>query len=102
VKGHDGKVGNEIVDARAKREVRMRKRMHMPDIVTPAGIRQAYPPHLLVTDEGPQRPWMLECGKTEDPTCMCDGWTPQNAAHLLRYPWIGDGRGRSWPVGAGA
>jgi len=36
-KGHDGKVGNELADSRAKREVWMGKRMHMPDIVTPAG-----------------------------------------------------------------
>ena len=42
VKGHGGKVGNEMADTRAKREVWMGKRMHMPDIVTPAGIRQAY------------------------------------------------------------
>ena len=24
---------------------------------------------------------------------MCDRWTPQNAAHLLRCPWVGDDRG---------
>jgi len=39
VKGHDGVEGNERADARAKKEVRKGKRMHMPDIVTPAGIR---------------------------------------------------------------
>jgi len=22
-------------------------------------------------------------GKTDDPTCVCDGWTPQNAVHLF-------------------
>ena len=26
---------------------------------------------------------------------MCDGWTPQNASHLLGCPWVGDGRGRT-------
>jgi len=26
----------------------------------------------------------------------CDGWTPQNAAHLFQCLWIGDGVGRSW------
>jgi len=45
VKGHDGVEGNEMADARAKREVEMGERMHWPDIVTPAGIRQAYPLH---------------------------------------------------------
>jgi len=28
-------------------------------------------------------------------TCVCDGWTPQNAAHLLGCPWVGDDRGRT-------
>jgi len=43
VNGHNGTKGNEAADERAKREVWMGKRMHMPDIVTPAGIRQAHP-----------------------------------------------------------
>jgi len=38
VKGQDGVEGNELADARAKREVRRGRRMHKPDIVTPAGI----------------------------------------------------------------
>jgi len=38
---------------------------------------------------------MREIGKTDDASCVCDGWTPQNAAHLYRCPWVGDGRGRS-------
>jgi len=52
VKGHDGVEGNEAADARAKEAVEMGWRMHKPDIVTPAGIRQAFrlhvgvPPHL--------------------------------------------------------
>jgi len=25
---------------------------------------------------------------------VCDGWTAQNAAHLQRCPWVGDGIGR--------
>ena len=24
--------------------------------------------------------------------CVCDGWTPQNAVHLLGCPWIGYGK----------
>jgi len=73
VKGHSGVGGNEEADGRAKREVWMGERMHWPDIVTPAGIRQAFPLHdrapghlqwnrvalrgltYLVTDKGPQR-----------------------------------------------
>jgi len=45
VRGHQGEEGNEESDQMAKREVRVGERMHMPDIVTPAGIRQAYPLH---------------------------------------------------------
>jgi len=31
-----------------------------------------------------------------EPCCVCDGrWTPQNAAHVMRCPWVGDGKGRS-------
>ena len=48
VKGHDGVEGNEEADARAKKEVEMGGRMHWPDIVTPAGIRQAYTLHSSV------------------------------------------------------
>jgi len=79
----------------------------------PAGIRQAYqlhskaPAHLrwsrqairgltyLETDKGPQRQWLKEIGKVEDVSCVCDGWTPQNAAHLYVCSWVGDGVGRS-------
>jgi len=100
VKGHGGVEGNEQADSRAKREVWMGERMHWPDIATPAGIRQTYPLHgkapehlswprqalqgltYLETDKGPQRQWMREIGKTEDASCVCNGWTPQNAAHL--------------------
>jgi len=97
--------GNEQADERAKQEVWIGERMHWPDIVTPAGIRQAYTlharapgtpgAHILETDKGPQRQWMREIGKTEDASCVCDGWTPQNAAHLYMCPWVGDGVGRS-------
>jgi len=45
VKGHDGVEENERVDARAKAEVKRGKRMHKPDIVTLAGIRQRFRPH---------------------------------------------------------
>ena len=43
VRGHSGIEGNEAVDRRAKMEVWMREWMHLPDIATPAGIRQAFP-----------------------------------------------------------
>ena len=38
---------------------------------------------------------MGEVGKTDHPRCACDGWTPQNAAHLMQCPWVGDGVGKS-------
>ena len=31
----------------------------------------------------------------DDASCVYDGWTPQNAAHLYVCPWVGDGVGRS-------
>ena len=113
VKGHDGVEGNENADAMAKREVRKGQRMHKPDIVTPAGIRQAYRPHEgapahlkwcrmairglthMITDKGPQAQWLKEIGKAEDGSCVCDKWTPQNAAHLYECSWVGDGKGRT-------
>jgi len=41
--------------------------------------------------QGLQWQWLKEMGNVDDPSCICDGWTPQNAAHLYRCPWIGDG-----------
>ena len=99
VKGHNGVEGNEQADTRAKREVWLGERMHWPDIVTPAGIRQAYPLHArapeqlswprqalrgltyLETDKGPQLQWLKEIGRVEDASC----------AHLYVCPWVGDG-----------
>jgi len=113
VKGHDGVDGNEMADKRAKREVEWGERMLMPDIVTPAGIRQTYklhggtPAHLkwsrwalrgltyMLTDKGPQAQWLATIGKVDRASCRCDGWTPQNAAHLYQCPRVGDGRGRT-------
>jgi len=113
VKGHDGIEGNEKADRMAREAVNEGVWMNKPDIVTPAGIRQAYrlhgktPRHLswsrwalrgltyMVTDKGPQAQWMKTIGKTDDARCVCDGWTPQNAAHLYRCPWVGDGKGRT-------
>jgi len=48
----------------------------------------------MITDKGPQQQWLWEIGKSEKPCCVCDGWTAQNAAHLMGCPWVGDGRGR--------
>ena len=45
VKGHDGVEGDGQADRRAKQEVWMGERMHWPDVITPVGIRQAYPLH---------------------------------------------------------
>jgi len=113
VKGHDGVEGNERADKMAKEAVNEGIWMNKPDIVTPAGIRQAFrlhgktPKHLnwsrwalrrltyMVTDKGPQAQWLKTIGKTDDASCVCDGWTPQNAAHLCMCPWVGDGKGRT-------
>jgi len=43
----------------------------------------------MITDKGPQPQWMREIGKVDDASCVCDGWTPQNAAHLYECPWVG-------------
>jgi len=37
--------------------------------------------------------YVKEMGRAEDSRCVCDGWTSQNAAHLQRCPWVGDGMG---------
>ena len=70
-------------------------------IATPASIKREFPiypkapAHLkwpskavkglvyMVTDKGLQQKWLREIGKSEEPWCVCDGWTPQNTAHLL-------------------
>jgi len=51
----------------------------------------------MVTDRGPQRQWMSEIGKVDDPSCICDVWAAQNAVpvHLQRCLWVGDGKGRA-------
>jgi len=38
---------------------------------------------------------MKTIGKVDEAGCGCDGWTPQNAAHLYQCPRVGDGRGRT-------
>jgi len=48
----------------------------------------------MIMDKGPQASWLREIGKVEDGSCVCDEWTPQNAAHLYECPWVGDGKGR--------
>jgi len=42
-----------------------------------------------------QHQWLTEIGKVDTPWCVCDRWTPQNAAHLMICPWVGDGKGRT-------
>jgi len=114
VKGHSGIKGNEEADERAKREVDMGQRRQEKVVATPAGIKQQFPiypkapAHLkwrpralkglvyMITDKGPQRQWMWEIGKCEEQWCGCDKWTAQNAAHLMRCSWVGDGKGREW------
>jgi len=45
-------------------------------------------PHLPGNRQGPP-------AAVEDPSCICDRWTPQNAVHLYLCPWVGDEIGRS-------
>jgi len=103
----------EEADERARSEVEMGWRLQKMVIAMPAGIKQEFPiyptmpAHLkwsskaakgqvyIVTDKRSQQQWLWEIGKSEEPWCVCDGWTPQNAAHLLGCPWVGDGRGRT-------
>jgi len=112
VRGHNGTSGNEQADKTAGRTAEMGWRMMEKNIATPAGIKQAFPiyprapPHMkwtrqavrglvyMVTDKGPQRQWLWEIGKSEESCCVCDGWTAQNAAHLMNCSWVGDGKGR--------
>jgi len=49
----------------------------------------------LITDKGLKRQWLKEIGKIEDASCVCDGWSSQNAAYLYTCPWVRDGRGRT-------
>jgi len=102
VRGHQGEEGSEKADSRAKEEVEMGWRLNKPDVATPAGIKQAHPLHskapkhmrwsmkaiqglvFMVMDKGLQHHWLWEIGKTDEPQYVCDGWTPQNAAHLQR------------------
>ena len=114
VRAHQGTEGNERADYMAKLAVEVGLRMNEPDIITPAGIRQAFPIHgkapkhlrwtrqalkgltYITTDRGPQRWWMHKIGRAESPACPCGGWTAQNAAHLMTCHWVADGRGRRW------
>jgi len=106
VKGHNGTRGNEEADEMAGRTARRGQWRQEISVVTPAGIKQEFPIYprapdvnwtaravrglvYMITDKGPQRQWLWEIGK-----CGCDGWTPQNAAHLMVCPRVGDGKGR--------
>jgi len=105
--------GDEEADRSAGWEVGMGWRLQKTTIATPVGIKQEFPiypgapAHLkwsvravkglvyMVTGKGPQQQWLWEIGKSEEPWCVCDGRTPQNAAHLLGCPWVGDGKRRT-------
>jgi len=112
VRGHQGEEGNEKADRRAKLEVEMGWKLHEPDIATPAGIKQVYPIHpkalryvvvprsdkrASLHDDGQRTTAPMAKGDREDrgARVCCDGWRPQNAAHLQRCLWVGDGKGRS-------
>jgi len=114
VGGHQGTRGNEEADRRAKREARLGRKT--PGVATPRGIKHEFPIYprapahfgwtttalrglvYIVTDKGPQHQGLWEIGKVDTQRCVCDGWTPQNAAHLLECPWVGDGRGRKFEM----
>jgi len=113
VKGHSGIEGNEEADRAARRTVDMGWRLREREIATPVGIRHEFPVYpkapahinwsriagrglvYMITAKGPQRQWLWEIGKSEEQQCVCDGWTAQNAAHLMECPWVGDGKGRT-------
>ena len=107
--GHTGVAGNDAAD---------RKRVWQSTVEesgysqtrSPAGIRQEYPIHpkpkhlgwdrksmkgltYIMTDRGPLRSWLKKIGRREDD--RCDWGSIQNAAHLIRYPLVGDGKGRA-------
>lgn len=46
----------------------------------------------VVTDRGPLRSWLKTIGRRGDDRCECS--SIQNAAHLMRCPLVGDGKGR--------
>ncbi|KAF8417959.1 hypothetical protein EV426DRAFT_710166 [Tirmania nivea] len=114
VKGHSGVEGNERADRKAKEMAWVGRRMLRPDVITPAGIRQAFPMGrptkqtgwnrealrgltYIVTDRGPQRWWLHKVGRADDPLCgLCGEGIAQNAAHLLSCTGVADGRGRRW------
>jgi len=82
-------------------------------ISNPAGIKQEFPiyprapAHMrwspmavkglvyMITDKGPQWQWLWDIGKCEEQWCVCDGWTAQNAAHLMGCPWVGRWQGKN-------
>jgi len=112
--GTSGSSGNEEADRRAKREVKLGRKT--PGVATPQGIKQEFPVYTrapthfgwtgaalrglvyMVTDKGPQQQWLWEIGKVDTQWCVCDGWTPQNAAHLFDCQWVGDGKGRRFEM----
>ena len=47
----------------------------------------------MFIDRGPLKTWLHRIGRTLDNKCICGD--PQNAAHLLGYKLVGDGKGRT-------
>ena len=110
VKGHAGEEGNEAADRKAKDGVRRGIWESDRSLVTPAGIRQAYPlyakeQHMkwdrdelrgltyLHTDRGPFKAWLFKIKRAENPFCLC-GET-QNATHIMTSGCVG-GKRRTW------
>ncbi|KAF8415775.1 hypothetical protein EV426DRAFT_661913 [Tirmania nivea] len=112
VNGHDGVEGNERADRKANEAAWVGSRMLRPDIVTPAGIRQAFPMGrpskqakwnrealrgltYIVIDRGSQRWWLHKMGRVEeDPLCrLCGEGIAQNT---VSCPGVADGKGWRW------
>ncbi|KAF8418310.1 hypothetical protein EV426DRAFT_720673 [Tirmania nivea] len=105
VKGHSGVEGNERADRKAKEVAWVGRRMLRPDVITPAGIRQAFPMGRPSKQtkwnrealRGVDRWWLHKVGRADDSSCgLCGEGVAQNAAHLLSCPGVADGKGREW------
>ncbi|KAF8426754.1 hypothetical protein EV426DRAFT_702368 [Tirmania nivea] len=99
-----GSTGTSTLRQDQQRTKQVGRRTLRADIVTPAGIRQAFPMGRpskqrsgAVTDRGPQCWWLHKVGRAEDPVCgLCEEGIAQNAAHLLSCAGVADEKGRRW------